>query len=48
MNIYCVKCKTKTSTKNIANDVDKRGRPRVMGNCSVCNTRKYQYVKKKL
>ena len=48
MNIYCVKCKSKTDTKNMTNDVDKRDRSRVVGNCSVCNTRKYQYIKKRL
>ena len=46
--IYCVKCKRKTNTNNITNNVDRRGRPRVAGNCSVCNTTKYQYIKKYL
>ena len=45
MQIHCLKCKRATDTKDVVNDVDKRGKSRVKGRCSDCNTMKYKYVK---
>ena len=45
MQIHCLRCKTVTDTKDVANDTDKRGKSRVKGRCVTCGTMKYKYVK---
>lgn len=45
MNIYCVKCKSKTSTNNIANKTSKNGKNMVIGNCSNCGSKKSVFIK---
>lgn len=45
MNIYCVKCKSKTQTNNISNQISKNGKNMVTGNCSVCGSKKTVFVK---
>ena len=45
MQIHCLRCKQVTDTVGVVNDTDKRGMSRVKGNCQVCGTMKYKYVK---
>lgn len=45
MNLYCVKCKTKTLTKDIEKSVSKNGRPMLKGICDVCGSKKSSFVK---
>jgi hypothetical protein len=46
-NIQCMKCKRKTSTVGEQNTTDKNGKSRIIGNCSVCGSKKSMYVGKK-
>ena len=43
--MYCVKCKTKTKTRDIQNVVSKNNRNMLRGVCAVCGTTKTQFVK---
>ena len=45
-NLYCVKCKSRTETRDIQNVVTKNNRPMLRGVCVVCGTTKTQFVKK--
>ena len=45
MNIYCVKCKQKTDSDNIEKTTTKNNRMALRGNCKICNTQKYMFVK---
>ena len=45
MEMYCVKCKSKTETKDVQNIVSKNGRPMLRGICVVCGKTKTQFVK---
>ena len=45
-NIYCVKCRSRTETRDIQNVVSKNNRPMLRGVCVVCGTTKTQFVKK--
>ena len=47
MNIQCMKCKQKTPTTGEQNTTDKNGKSRVIGNCSVCGSKKSMYVSKR-
>ncbi len=47
MEIYCVKCKAKTSTKNEKEVKTKNNRFAITGNCVNCNTKKYRFISKK-
>jgi hypothetical protein len=42
---YCVKCRSKTETRDNQNVVSKNGRPMLRGICVVCGTTKTQFVK---
>ena len=42
--IYCVKCKKAVVPVNVELENDRRGRPRLHGECSVCGTHVYRYV----
>ena len=44
MNIYCVKCKTKTATENLHRFVSKNSKPMIGGSCVECGSRKTQFV----
>ena len=44
--MYCVKCKSKTETRDIQNVVSKNDRPMLRGVCVVCGTTKTQFAKK--
>ena len=46
MSEYCVKCKTKTGTKNVTRTTSKKGQPMLKGKCVVCNTNKCSFIKK--
>lgn len=45
--MYCVKCRKQTDTSNEMEDKDTRGRDRIKGNCNICGTMKYKYVRQK-
>ena len=45
MKIYCVKCKKKTDTDNIQKITTKSNRLAIRGNCKICGTQKYRFVK---
>src|ERR1043165_125852 len=44
-NLYCVKCKSRTETRDIQNVVSKNNRHMLRGVCAVCGTTKTQFVK---
>lgn len=46
MLIFCVRCKSKTETKNPTNSTSKNGRNMIKGTCSKCGTKKCQFVSK--
>lgn len=46
MEIYCVKCKTKTSTKSITEATSKNGRSMLKGVCDVCGAKKSSFIAK--
>ena len=45
MEIYCVKCKQKTDTDKIEKTTTKNNRMAIRGNCKICNTQKYMFIK---
>ncbi len=45
MLTFCVKCKKKTDTYNVKNIKSKNNKPIISGNCSICKTKKYQFIK---
>jgi len=44
MDIYCVKCKRKTSTLNLVESVTKNNRSILKGTCEICKTKKNQFI----
>ena len=40
--IYCVKCKVKTTTRDVAAVTMRNGRPGTRGACAKCGTRKFR------
>ena len=40
MEIYCVKCKSKTSTLNLIESVTKNNKPILRGTCEICGFKK--------
>jgi hypothetical protein len=46
MDIYCVKCKRKTSTLNLIESVTKNNRSILKGTCEICGTKKNQFTSK--
>lgn len=44
MEVYCMRCKTKTPTNNIEVVNEGTNHPRVSGTCSVCGTKKSQFI----
>ena len=44
MQIYCVRCRKKTDTKNEKKVTMGNGRQAVKGECKTCGTRKTQFV----
>ena len=44
MNVYCVKCKTKTATHKLHRFVSKNSKLMIGGNCVKCSSRKTQFV----
>src|SRR5207245_5809315 len=45
MNMYCVKCKLKTESKNITEVLSKNGRKMLKSICSICNCKKSSFTK---
>src|SRR5207245_10704811 len=45
MNMYCVKCKLKTESKNITEVLSKNGRKMLKSICSLCNCKKSSFTK---
>ena len=39
MEIYCLKCKTKTQSNGVREEAMKNGRPAYRGTCSVCGAK---------
>ena len=46
MNIYCIKCKKRTTSKNILRFVSKNSKLMIGGDCVKCGSRKTQFLKK--
>lgn len=42
MEIYCVKCKAKTETHDLAQVTMKNGKPAATGMCTDCGTKKFR------
>lgn len=42
---YCVKCKTNTNSLNVTKIISKNNRPMLTGICSVCSSKKCQFIK---
>ena len=42
IEIYCVKCKAKTSSKDVEGVTMKNGRPATKATCAVCGSGKYR------
>ena len=47
MDLYCIRCKTKTSTKEHTEVTSKNGRAMLKGLCDVCGAKKCTFVSKK-
>ena len=43
--VYCVKCKSQTDTRDLQPTVMKNGRDAVAGVCAACGTKKYRIGK---
>ena len=43
--MYCVKCMTKTGTKNVTSKIAKSGRVYQIGDCIVCGKQKSTFVR---
>ena len=43
--MYCVKCRKKTTCNNVINKTTKNNRNMKQGNCSNCNTKCNQFIK---
>ena len=48
MNIYCIKCKSKTNTLNIERNKDIKNRNIIKGICEICKSKKSQFEKTNL
>ena len=42
IEIYCVKCKAKTASRDVTNVTMKNGRPAMQGLCTECGTKKFR------
>ena len=45
--IYCLKCKRKTGTKNVSSVATKNNRYLIKGLCEICDSKKSNFVSKK-
>ena len=48
MDLYCVKCRTRTGTIDQTTTTTKLGRPSLTGECATCGTKKFRFFKKKV
>ena len=46
MDLYCVKCRTRTPTTDQTTITTKNNRQAITGKCAVCGTKKYRFKKK--
>ena len=44
MDIYCLKCKRKTTTLNLIKSIIKNNRSILKGTCEICGTKKNQFI----
>jgi len=44
VDIYCLKCRIKTSTNNVEHIVTKNSRNMIKGTCTICGSKKSQFV----
>ena len=47
MDLYCVKCKSRTPTTNQTTVVTKNNRDALTGNCATCGIKKFRFIIKK-
>ena len=47
-DIYCVKCKQKTPTVNEQMTNTKNNKHAITGNCSICSSKQYMFIKKQI
>jgi len=45
-DIYCLKCKKRTTTKKIEKTISKNKRPLLKGICAICGKKKSVFLKK--
>ena len=48
MEIYCLKCKSKTQTLNLIESVTKNNKPILKGTCEICRSKKNKFIKLKV
>jgi len=46
MDLYCVKCKTRTSTNDVTTITTKNNRTALTGKCVTCGIKKFRFLKK--
>ena len=44
MDLYCVKCKTRTSTNDVTTVTTKNNRSALTGRCATCGIKKFRFV----
>ena len=47
MDLYCVKCKTRTSTNDVTTVTTKNNRSALTGRCATCGIKKFKFVSTK-
>ena len=47
MDLYCVKCKTRTSTNDVTTITTKNNRSALTGKCATCGIKKIRFIKMK-
>jgi hypothetical protein len=46
MEIYCLKCKSKTSTLDLIESITKNNKPILKGKCEICGSKKNRFISK--
>ena len=47
MDLYCVKCKTRTSTNDMMTVTTKNNRAALTGKCATCGVKKFKFISAK-
>ena len=47
MDLYCVKCKTRTSTNDVTTITTKNNRSALTGKCATCGIQKFRFISMK-